>query len=167
MILLQGFVSFTSASISRYNKYYWIWRVIRLKQKNSLNSCVTGWRTFLAMLWVNKYGGTACSNVVYAASKIQINQPSFVCMSSKSLQLYLTLCNPMDHSLPGCSGGLWDSPCKNTGMGCHALLQGIFPIQGSNLRLLCLLNWQAISLTLAAPGKPNKALSHHNLWGIN
>ena len=25
-----------------------------------------------------------------------------------------------------------DSPGKNTGVGCHALLQGIFPIQGSN-----------------------------------
>jgi len=24
----------------------------------------------------------------------------------------------------------WDSPGKNTGVGCHALLQGIFPTQG-------------------------------------
>ena len=30
----------------------------------------------------------------------------------------------------------WDSPSKNTGVGCHALLQGIFPTQGSNLNLL-------------------------------
>ena len=30
----------------------------------------------------------------------------------------------------------WDFPGKNTGMGCHFLLQGIFPIQGSNLSLL-------------------------------
>ena len=30
----------------------------------------------------------------------------------------------------------WDSPGKNTGMGCHALLQGIFRTQGSNLGLL-------------------------------
>ena len=30
----------------------------------------------------------------------------------------------------------WDSPGKNTGMDCHFLLQGIFPIQGSNLDLL-------------------------------
>ena len=29
-----------------------------------------------------------------------------------------------------------DSPGKNTGVSCHALLQGIFPTQGSNLRLL-------------------------------
>ena len=26
----------------------------------------------------------------------------------------------------------WDSPCRNTGVGCHALLQGFFPTQGSN-----------------------------------
>ena len=30
----------------------------------------------------------------------------------------------------------WDSPGKNTGVGCHALLQEIFPTPGSNLRLL-------------------------------
>ena len=31
----------------------------------------------------------------------------------------------------------WDFPGKNTGVGCHFLLQGIFQTQGSNLRLLC------------------------------
>ena len=30
----------------------------------------------------------------------------------------------------------WDSPVKNPGVGCHFLLQGIFPIQRSNLHLL-------------------------------
>ena len=30
----------------------------------------------------------------------------------------------------------WDFPGKNTGVGCHALLQGIFPTQGSNPCLL-------------------------------
>ena len=30
----------------------------------------------------------------------------------------------------------WDSPGKNTGIGCHNLLQGIFPTQGSNSGLL-------------------------------
>ena len=44
-------------------------------------------------------------------------------------QLCLTL-NPMDCSPPGsCVRG--DSPGKNTGVGCHGLLQGIFPTQGS------------------------------------
>ena len=41
----------------------------------------------------------------------------------------------MDCSLPSTSV-LGDSPGKNTGVGCHALLQGIFPTQGSNPGLL-------------------------------
>ena len=49
---------------------------------------------------------------------------------------------------------LWNSPGKNTGVGCHFLLQGIFLTQGWNLHLLCLLHWQAGSLPLAPPGKP-------------
>ena len=48
----------------------------------------------------------------------------------------------------------WDSLGKNTGMGCHVLLQGIFPTQGRNMCLLCLLLWQVGSLPLALPGKP-------------
>ena len=47
----------------------------------------------------------------------------------------------------------WDSLGKNTGIGCHAL-QGIFPTQGLNLLLLCLLHWQAGSLPPAPPGEP-------------
>ena len=46
-----------------------------------------------------------------------------------------TVCNPMDCSLPG-SSVHGDSPAKNTGVGCLALLQGIFPTQGSNPGLL-------------------------------
>ena len=38
---------------------------------------------------------------------------------------------PMDSSPPG-SSVHGDSPGKSTGMGCHVLLQGIFPTQGSN-----------------------------------
>ena len=48
----------------------------------------------------------------------------------------------------------WDFPGKNTGVSCHALLQGIFPIQGSNLHLLSLLHWQLGSLPLVPPGGP-------------
>ena len=39
-------------------------------------------------------------------------------------------------------------PSKSIGVGCHALLQGIFLTQRSNLHLLCLLRWQM------PPGKP-------------
>jgi len=45
--------------------------------------------------------------------------------------LCLTLCDPMDCSPPG-SSVHEDSPGKNTGVGCHALLQGIFSTQGAN-----------------------------------
>ena len=45
----------------------------------------------------------------------------------------------------------WDSPCKNIGVGCHCLW--IFPTQGLNPCLLCLLRWQVGSLPLAPPGK--------------
>ena len=37
-------------------------------------------------------------------------------------QLCPTLCDPMDYSLPG-SSVHGDSPDKNTGVGCHALLK--------------------------------------------
>ena len=51
-----------------------------------------------------------------------------------------------------------DSPGKNTGVDCRALLLGILPIQGLNLHVLCLLHWQAGSLPFAPPGKP---MSNH------
>ena len=53
----------------------------------------------------------------------------------------------------------WDSPGKNIGVDCHAPLQGIFLIQGSNLNLLCLPNWQAGSLPLGPPGKSEGLVS--------
>ena len=55
-----------------------------------------------------------------------------------------------------------DSPGKNTGVGCHFLLQGIFLTHGSNL---CLLHWQADFFTTEPPGKPIWWLvfaSHHS-----
>ena len=64
------------------------------------------------------------------------------------------LCDSMDYSPPG-SSVHGDSPGKNTGVGCHARLQGIFLTQGWNLRLLrltCIGRW--ILLPLVPPGKP-------------
>ena len=61
-----------------------------------------------------------------------------------------TLCDPMDYSPPGSSvHGVF--PGKNTGVGCHFLLQGIFPDQGLNLHLL---PWQVDSLLLNYLGSP-------------
>ena len=58
-----------------------------------------------------------------------------VCVCVKSLQSCPTLCKPMDCSLPG-SSVHGDSPGQNTGVHCHALLQGIFPTQGLNPSLM-------------------------------
>ena len=58
-----------------------------------------------------------------------INLP-WVCVHAKLLQPCPTVCDPMDCS-PPVSSVHGDSPGKNTGVGCHALFQGIFPTQGS------------------------------------
>ena len=75
-----------------------------------------------------------------------------VCVPVLVAQSCPALCNPVDCSSPGssvlgivlsvtpwtvcCPPSPWDFPGKNTGVGCHALLQGIFPTQGSNPGLL-------------------------------
>ena len=77
------------------------------------------------------------------------------CACAKLFPSCLTLCHPVDGSPPGSSvHGV--SLGKNTGVSCHALLQGIFPTQGSNPCLLCLLHWHAGSLPLVLPGKLRK-----------
>ena len=48
---------------------------------------------------------------------------------------HVQLCDPLDCGPPS-SSVHGDSPGKNTGVGCHALLQGIFPTQGLNPGLL-------------------------------
>ena len=52
----------------------------------------------------------------------------------------------------------WDYPNKNTGMGCHFLLQGISLTHGSNQSLMSLLHWQVDSLPL------NHLRSPHPSW---
>ena len=65
---------------------------------------------------------------------LHIEKGMCACMCSKSLQSILW-------TVPRQCFCLWDSPGNNTRVGCHALLQGIFPTQRSNLHLLCLLHW--------------------------
>ena len=60
-----------------------------------------------------------------------------------------SFCDPIDCSSPGSSVHRY-APGENTGVGCHVLLQGIFPTQGSNPGLTC----QGDSLPYEPPGKP-------------
>ena len=53
---------------------------------------------------------------------------------------------------PLCS---WDSPGKDTEVGCHFLLQGIFPTQGLKLSHL---HWQVDSLPPSHVGSPKVEL---------
>ena len=59
----------------------------------------------------------------------------------------------MDHKPPRllCP---WGSPAKDAEVGCHALLQGIFPTQGWNPGLLPLMHLQVGSLPLTPSVKP-------------
>ena len=60
-------------------------------------------------------------------------------------------------------------PSKNTGMGCHFLLQGSVLIQGLNLRLLRLLHWQADFSPLSLLGSPCiwKKLSFEKIYAYS
>ena len=83
-----------------------------------------------------------------------------LCVCSQSCP---PLCNLMDCSSPGflCS---WDFPGKNIGVGCHFLLQGIVPTQGSNPRLL---HWQADSFITEPPKKPLWNFKIGIMYGVN
>ena len=66
-----------------------------------------------------------------------------LCCAWSTAQLCPTFCDSTDCSPPG-SSVHGDSPSKNTGVGCHALLQGIFPTQGLSpdfLRCRQILYW--------------------------
>ena len=54
-----------------------------------------------------------------------------------------------------------DFPGKNTGVGCHFLLQGIFSAQGSNPGLL---HYQADFFTTEPPGMPKRQCNFAYLW---
>ena len=69
-------------------------------------------------------------------------------------------CDPMGCSLPG-SSVHGDSPGTNTGVGRHALLQGIFPTQGSNPYLWCRLHCRQVLYPLSHLGSPSTYYTRH------
>ena len=83
------------------------------------------------------------------------------CLSCTVLQLLnclksLTLCEPLDCSPPGSSiHGI--SHARILEWVAISSSRGIFLTQGSNSHILCVLHWQAGSLPLAPPGKPDLA----------
>ena len=74
-----------------------------------------------------------CRQILYQLSyHVSLESRAVLCLVAQSCP---TPCNPRDCSPPGSSVHR-DSPGKNIAVSCHALFQGIFPTQGSNLSLL-------------------------------
>ena len=92
---------------------------------------------WLYSLWLWSVSITCFMSPITTLSRyirIECTYCCVVCLVSQSCP---TLCDPMDCSPPG-SSVHGDSRGKNPGVGCHALLQGIFPTQGLNSgRLHC------------------------------
>ena len=87
-------------------------KIIRLKCKGlSSNPFLSNWMMSIQGKNTNKHQITIIRKKSY-------DQPA-----AKSRQSCLTLCDPIDGSPPGSSIRPWDSPGKNTGVGCHFLLQ--------------------------------------------
>ena len=86
-----------------------------------------GYGTLSIMNWTVLPPNSCVEILAFSTSRAAV-----LCLVAQSSP---TLCDPMDCSSPG-SSVHWDSPGKNTGVGCHALLQGIFLTQGLNPGLL-------------------------------
>ena len=67
-----------------------------------------------------------------------------------------TLCDPVDWTWSSRLLRPWNFPDKNTRVGCHFLLQGIFLVQGLNSGLSYLWHWQVGSLPLSLWGASYK-----------
>ena len=77
--------------------------------------------------------GLAHACAVIKTLLISVSQLWYLCLVSFK---YVLSCSVMSDSVTtwtvACSSVHGDSPGKNTRVGCHALLQGVFPTQGSN-----------------------------------
>ena len=107
------------------------WWHVRFSQQAS-------WTSTKYLLWVSAQLCTlqasifpiTVSRVGQAYWLFDLQPPPRSCLGAKLIQSCPALCESMDCSLPS-SSVHGDSPSKNIGVGCHALLQGIFPTQGS------------------------------------
>ena len=77
-------------------------------------------------------------NILYSKNTLSKRYVLFCIVHTSLPMLWLFSCSVVSDSMipwtvpnqaPLCP---WDFPGKNTGMGCHFLLQGIFPTEGSN-----------------------------------
>ena len=146
---VQKLINVEGMDLNLYNELVLIYCALpdKLLLLAPLSFCLQVEMVFKAMAWA--FSG---SYSVFLGLSHVVNE---ICMLS---------CSVMSNSLqphgqqPARLLCPWDFPGKNTGVGCHFLLQGIFPTQGSNPRLLYLLHWQADSLPLRHLGSPQRSI---------
>ena len=88
----------------------------------------------------------------------------FRAAAAKSLQSCPALCDPIDSSPPDSRS--WDSPGKNTGVGCHFRLQCMKVKSESEVAQLCLTLWDPMDCSL--PGSSIHGISQARVleWGV-
>ena len=89
------------------------------------------WAVLICTVWEHSllWGSAGIKGKNNTGAMFFLSSPCCVlCLVAQSCP---ALCEPMDCSPPG-SSAHGDSAGKNTGVGCHALLQGIVPTQGLN-----------------------------------
>ena len=100
---------------------------------------------------MGKEGERSCYNDPTGAT---VPEEGHLVCTCKCAQSRPTLCDPMDHSPPAPLS--MRSTGKNTGAGCHLLLQGIFLTQGSNPGLL---HCRQTLYHLSYPGGPQVGMT--------
>ena len=92
-----------------------------------------GWRFLLQGIFLTQGSNLRLLRLLHwqAGGFSATSATRMLCLRAQSLVMS-TLCSPMDTDLqvPFCP---WVSPGKNTGVDCHALLQGFFQTRESNL----------------------------------
>ena len=95
---------------------------------------------------------------MYIPWKKSYDQPA----AAKSLQLCLTLCDPVDGSPPGSRP--WDSPGKSTGVDCHCILQCMKVKREREVAQSCQLFATLWNAAYQAP--PSMGFSRQEYWHI-
>ena len=118
----------------------WCWNTLFLQCSNTDHS------SFSWYLSSHSFSVSCSVSTCYISDSWSSVLSSLSCMCAQSLQSCLTLCNPMDCSLPGFFvHGIFQA----RKLECHFLLQEIFPTQGSN-HISCVDRW--IIYPLSHPG---------------
>ena len=142
---------------AKRNALYWVLGIV-----------LSGWGAVLP-------SGDLCPSIVMRVPALQVLLTAFtlpetqhhqearlksgcVCVRLLSRLSYIRLCVPVAYSLPR-------SSAQNTGVGCHAFLQDVFPAQRSNSRLLWLLYCGGL-FTAEPAGRPRGEATELFLWHL-